>query len=140
MKEWTGENCRFFDVPYPDGFRQNNISLEVFEQTLSEKAVDPDRVFGVMSETCGKGISGGMPLSMIVGAEKLMNLYGLGEMTSTRRRAGEPDPDMARGTGQSNRTARDLLYALVAGGGYAVKINPPLTINQETLRKGLGLL
>ena len=32
---------------------------------------------------CGKGISGGMPLSAELGTEELMNLYGPGEMTST---------------------------------------------------------
>jgi len=31
----------------------------------------------------GKGISGGMPLSALAGTEKLMDLYGPGEMTST---------------------------------------------------------
>lgn len=32
---------------------------------------------------CGKGISGGTPLSAVVGTEDLMNMYGPGEMTST---------------------------------------------------------
>lgn len=32
---------------------------------------------------CGKGISGGMPLSAVIGTEALMNMYGPGEMTST---------------------------------------------------------
>jgi 4-aminobutyrate aminotransferase / (S)-3-amino-2-methylpropionate transaminase / 5-aminovalerate transaminase len=32
---------------------------------------------------CGKGISGGMPLSAVIGTEELMNMYGPGEMTST---------------------------------------------------------
>ena len=32
---------------------------------------------------CGKGISGGMPLSAVLGTDELMNMYGPGEMTST---------------------------------------------------------
>jgi 4-aminobutyrate aminotransferase/diaminobutyrate-pyruvate transaminase/4-aminobutyrate aminotransferase/(S)-3-amino-2-methylpropionate transaminase len=33
--------------------------------------------------TCGKGISGGMPLSAVIGRREVMDLYGPGEMTST---------------------------------------------------------
>ena len=32
---------------------------------------------------CGKGISSGMPLSAVIGKEKIMNLYGPNKMTST---------------------------------------------------------
>jgi 4-aminobutyrate aminotransferase-like enzyme len=41
--------------------------------------------FGIVPDlaACGKGISGGMPLSAVVGTEELMNMYGPGEMTST---------------------------------------------------------
>jgi 4-aminobutyrate aminotransferase / (S)-3-amino-2-methylpropionate transaminase / 5-aminovalerate transaminase len=39
--------------------------------------VTPDLV------ACGKGISGGMPLSAVFGTEAIMNMYGPGEMTST---------------------------------------------------------
>jgi len=141
LKGWIGgEDPRFVQVPFPDGFRQKDVSFEVFEKSLSEKGVDPDRVCGVMSETyqgcnatlmpkqyaqalrkwcdehkavlifdevqagfgrtgklfgfmhygivpdlaaCGKGISGGMPLSAVLGTDELMDMYGPGEMTST---------------------------------------------------------
>jgi len=32
---------------------------------------------------CGKGISGGMPVSAVLGTDELMSMYGPGEMTST---------------------------------------------------------
>jgi len=41
--------------------------------------------YGVVPDIAvfGKGISGGMPLSAVVGTEELMSIYGPGEMTST---------------------------------------------------------
>jgi 4-aminobutyrate aminotransferase-like enzyme len=39
--------------------------------------VSPDLI------TCGKGISGGMPLSAVIGRKEVMDLYGPGQMTST---------------------------------------------------------
>jgi len=41
--------------------------------------------YGVVPDLAcfGKGVSGGMPLSVVVGTEELMSLYGPGEMTST---------------------------------------------------------
>ncbi len=141
LKAWLGgEDPRFIQVPYPDGFRQKDTSFQVFLDSLAAQKVDPARVCGVISETyqggnaclipadyarqlrawcdrhgavlildeiqagfgrtgklfgfqhlgivpdlvcCGKGISGGMPLSAVLGTEELMNLYGPGEMTST---------------------------------------------------------
>ena len=140
LKSWLGADPRFVQVPFPDGFRQPDVSFAVFEQRLSALGVDPDRVCGVIGETfqgcnatlfpadyakalrrwcnqhravlildevqagfgrtgrlfgfqhlgivpdlvaCGKGISGGMPLSAVLGTEELMSLYGPGEMTST---------------------------------------------------------
>ncbi len=44
---------------------------------FSHLGVVPDLV------ACGKGISGGMPMSAVLGREEPMNLYGPGEMTST---------------------------------------------------------
>ncbi|NLF32928.1 MAG: aspartate aminotransferase family protein [Planctomycetes bacterium] len=141
LKTWIGDlDPAFVQVPFPDGFRQKDVSFDVFEAALARQGVDPADVCGVMSETyqgcnaklmpaeyaqalrawcdkhnavlifdevqagfgrtgkpfgfmhygitpdliaCGKGISGGMPLSAVAGTEKLMNLYGPGEMTST---------------------------------------------------------
>ena len=141
LKGWIGgEDPHFVQVPFPDGFRQKEVSFGVFEKSLAEKGIDPDTVCGVMSETyqgcnatlmpkqyaralrkwcdehkavlifdevqagfgrtgklfgfmhygivpdlaaCGKGISGGMPLSAVLGTDELMDMYGPGEMTST---------------------------------------------------------
>ncbi|MEX0776611.1 MAG: aspartate aminotransferase family protein [Phycisphaeraceae bacterium] len=141
LKNWLGEpDPRFVQVPFPEGFRQKDVSFDVFEKTLAELKVNPEDVCGVMGETyqggnatlfpkayaqamrrwcdqhkavlifdeiqagfgrcgkwfgfqhfgivpdlvaCGKGISGGMPLSAVLGTEELMDLYGPGEMTST---------------------------------------------------------
>ena len=44
---------------------------------FSHLGVVPDLV------ACGKGVSGGMPMSAVFGTEELMNQYGPGEMTST---------------------------------------------------------
>lgn len=153
---------------------------------------------------CGKGISGGMPLSAVLGTEELMNLYGPGEMTSTHSanpicsaaalaniqvivkeklienaatlwpvlEAGckriqaasggkighfagaglvaalqftksgtvEPDPEPAWEFVKRGVERGVMLFAPVGMGGSAVKINPPLVINEEALREGLGVL
>ena len=141
LKSWIGEaDKRFVQVPFPDGFREEDVSFDVFEKALEKMGVDPEDVCGVMGETyqgcnaalmppqyaqalrkwcdehravmildeiqaafgrtgapfgfshlgivpdlvaCGKGMSGGMPVSAVLGTDQLMNLYGPGEMTST---------------------------------------------------------
>jgi 4-aminobutyrate aminotransferase/(S)-3-amino-2-methylpropionate transaminase len=140
LKNWLADDPSFVQAPYPDGFRQKDVSFAVFEKTLADKGVNPKNVAGVMSETyqgcnatlmpaeyaqalrrwcdahqvvmifdevqagfgrtgqafgflhygvvpdlvaCGKGLSGGMPVSAVLGTDDLMNLYGPGEMTST---------------------------------------------------------
>jgi 4-aminobutyrate aminotransferase-like enzyme len=153
---------------------------------------------------CGKGISGGMPLSAVLGREDLMNMYGPGEMTSTHsanpvcaaaalanlraireeklidnaarlapvltaglkriqaasgERIGHVDsvglvgalqftrpgttdaePDLAWHTVWHSVQRGVLLFAPVGVGGCAVKINPPLVIDEPALREGLAVV
>jgi len=127
-------------VPFPDGFRCEDTSFELFEKTISRLGVEPDNVAGVISETyqgagpnfmpkkyakdlrkwcdkygallcfdevqagfgrcgtmwgfelydvlpdlfcIGKGVSSSLPISAVIGREKVMDLYGPNEMTST---------------------------------------------------------
>ena len=152
----------------------------------------------------GKGISGGMPLAAVVGTDKLMSLYGPGEMTSTHsanpvcaaaalanidvicrdglvdnaRRlepvlldAGErmkdtssgrigrvdgkglvmalqfvtpsttnPDPETAFEVVKKCVERGVMLFAPVGVGGAAIKVNPPLVIDEQTLREGLEVV
>ncbi len=153
---------------------------------------------------CGKGISGGMPLSAVLGTEALMNLYGPGEMTSThsanpvcaaaalanlqvirkeglienaarlepvlregvnaiadsaKGKAGAwnaaglvaavqftkpggtaPDPDTAWELARRAYQRGVMLFAPVGVGGCAIKICPPLVIDEAALREGLDVL
>ncbi len=127
-------------VPFPDGFRCEDTSFDLFEKTLAGLAVRPQNVAGVISETyqgvgpnfmpkqyakdlrnwcdkyqallcfdevqagfgrcgtvwgfelydivpdlfcLGKGFSSSLPISAVLGTEKVMDLYGPNEMTST---------------------------------------------------------
>ncbi len=141
LKEWIGMNDdSFVQVPFPDGYRNEDVSFDLFESSLKKLGVNPDNVAGVISETyqgvgpnfmpvdyaqklrkwcdkhgallifdeiqagfgrtgkywgfenygiapdliaCGKGISGAMPLSAVIGREDVMSIYPPGAMTST---------------------------------------------------------
>jgi 4-aminobutyrate aminotransferase-like enzyme len=150
---------------------------------------------------CGKGISGGMPVSAVLGTDELMGIYGPGEMTSTHsanpicaaaalanlkviikdglienaaglapllaegarriqaasngrighvastglvaalqftvRGTTEPDPEPAWQFVKRAVQRGVMLFAPVGPGGCAVKLCPPLTINEAGLREGL---
>ncbi|MBN1805056.1 MAG: aspartate aminotransferase family protein [Sedimentisphaerales bacterium] len=127
-------------VPFPDGFRCEDTSFELFEKSLAKLGVEQKNVAGVISETyqgvgpnfmpkeyakklrewcnkygallcfdevqagfgrcgtmwgfelydvvpdlfcTGKGISSSLPISAVIGAEEVMDLFGPNEMTST---------------------------------------------------------
>ncbi len=55
LKAWIPEaivksGC-FVNVPYPDGFRQTDVSFAVFEKALKSAGVAPDNVAAVITET-----------------------------------------------------------------------------------------
>src|SRR5208337_4485127 len=51
-KEWMVDRDRtFVQVPFPDGYKNENISFDLFLETLAEKGVQPQDIAGVMTET-----------------------------------------------------------------------------------------
>lgn len=52
QKEWIIDGDRtFLQVPFPDGFRNTDLSFDTFLKTLKDHNVAPDEIAGVMSET-----------------------------------------------------------------------------------------
>ena len=49
-------------VPFPDGFRTEDTSFDLFERALAEQGVNPDNVAGVISETYQGGGADFMPV------------------------------------------------------------------------------
>jgi 4-aminobutyrate aminotransferase-like enzyme len=51
-KKWiVDEGKTFVQVPFPDGFKNEDTSFELFLKTIAEKGVEPDEIAGVMTET-----------------------------------------------------------------------------------------
>jgi 4-aminobutyrate aminotransferase-like enzyme len=52
QKTWiVDEGKTFIQVPFPDGFKNENISFRLFTQTLKEKGINPIDIAGVMTES-----------------------------------------------------------------------------------------
>ncbi|MCF7854986.1 MAG: aminotransferase class III-fold pyridoxal phosphate-dependent enzyme [Candidatus Pacebacteria bacterium] len=52
QKNWITCACPdFAQVPFPDGYKNENTSFDLFLNTLKEKGVSPDQIAGVMSES-----------------------------------------------------------------------------------------
>jgi len=50
-KKWLGDCCsRFVQVPFPDGYKNPDVSFDLFLKTLAEKNVRPECIAGVMTE------------------------------------------------------------------------------------------
>jgi 4-aminobutyrate aminotransferase/(S)-3-amino-2-methylpropionate transaminase len=52
QKKWiVGEGKTFVQVPFPDGYRNEDTSFELFLTSLKEQGIAPDRIAGVMTES-----------------------------------------------------------------------------------------
>ncbi|MDD2382265.1 MAG: aspartate aminotransferase family protein, partial [Mariniphaga sp.] len=52
LKTWiVDEGKTFIQVPFPDGFKNEDSSFDLFLKTLEEKGVKPDEIAGVMTES-----------------------------------------------------------------------------------------
>ncbi|MBU4200529.1 MAG: aminotransferase class III-fold pyridoxal phosphate-dependent enzyme [Verrucomicrobia bacterium] len=52
LKKWIGESDRsFVQIPFPDGYKNENTSFDLFLKTLNEKGVTGKNIAGVMSES-----------------------------------------------------------------------------------------
>ena len=52
QKRWmVDRDSSFVQVPFPDGYKNENTSFDLFLKTLREKGVPPSQVAGVMTET-----------------------------------------------------------------------------------------
>ena len=66
LKEWiVNIDPGFVQVPFPDGFRNADISFEAFLRRLSEQGVDPQNVAGVMLETYQGGSAAFAPVEFM---------------------------------------------------------------------------
>lgn len=52
QKRWMGHlDPSFIQVPFPDGFKNEDTSFDLFLQTLAQKNVKPQDIAGIMTET-----------------------------------------------------------------------------------------
>jgi 4-aminobutyrate aminotransferase-like enzyme len=52
LKVWMGAcDPSFVQVPFPDGYKNGDVSFDLFLKTLSEKGISPSEIAGVMTES-----------------------------------------------------------------------------------------
>jgi 4-aminobutyrate aminotransferase-like enzyme len=52
LKTWiVDEGKTFIQVPFPDGYKNENISFDLFTDTLKKQGIDPAEIAGVMTES-----------------------------------------------------------------------------------------
>jgi 4-aminobutyrate aminotransferase / (S)-3-amino-2-methylpropionate transaminase / 5-aminovalerate transaminase len=66
LKEWIGNlDPGFVQVPFPDGYWNEDTSFDLFEKTLSAQGVTPQQVCGVIMETYQGGTAAFAPVPYI---------------------------------------------------------------------------
>jgi len=72
LKEWIVDRDRtFVQVPFPDGYKNENTSFDLFLKKLAEQGVEPSDIAGVMTETYQGGGPDFLPVDY---AQKLQRL------------------------------------------------------------------
>jgi 4-aminobutyrate aminotransferase-like enzyme len=52
LKTWiVDEGKTFIQIPFPDGYKNENISFDLFLTTLKDKGIEPDEIAGVIVES-----------------------------------------------------------------------------------------
>ncbi|MEW6358761.1 MAG: aspartate aminotransferase family protein [Planctomycetota bacterium] len=77
LKEWiVNLDPAFYQVPFPDGFRCEDTSFDLFEKSLADQGVDPDSIAGVMTETYQGGGASFAPPKYIQALAKWCRKHG----------------------------------------------------------------
>ena len=74
LKEWiVNLDPGFVQVPFPDGFRCEDVGFGVFERSLAEQGIEPQNVAGVMMETYQGGGASFAPAEYVQALRKWAN-------------------------------------------------------------------
>lgn len=64
LKKWTvGEGRTFVQVPFPDGYKNTNVSFDLFLKSLRSQRVRPEQIAGVIVESYQGGGPDFMPVA-----------------------------------------------------------------------------
>ncbi len=71
LKTWIqGEGVNFINVPFPDGYRQTDVSFDVLLDSLKEQGIKPEEIAGMMTESYQGGGPNFMPVEYAQKLEK----------------------------------------------------------------------
>ena len=78
QKEWMVDRDRtFVQVPFPDGYKNQDTSFDLFLRTLQEKGIAPQDIAGVMTETYQGGGPDFLPVAYAQALEALCRKHDI---------------------------------------------------------------